>query len=1332
MCMVEFDLHIWLDSERELVKRVKVENELVKYMLIHLFSRPYRKDFEEKEEGCWEKRVQTFVASTGDGKTFSFKEALATAIRVLGPDQFLAQETPLVAFASSVKATIPVKWKGRKDDVPEDMMKAWVGDGLLSAEQYKRCVLVYHGVFDNLEENLQHDMWNKLSSCEVLPVQVIQNLLRCYREWSPKVKRDNEDVKERLRNADYDMRRAIRKYILGGMKSIGINNPDGFECLRFIREPANGIQFVEELYPEVALPEKKVVFLTVSKAFETCSPMVYPSGAFFNLPPSRGGCIFIDESDQAYTTLRDSILESLSQPYDYIVMFYSLANGFMNPAFSKFDLFLEATLEGTVGDTGAMKELRVIYDGTENGLGLRDEVIAFYRKYNFACCNFVSDKDYDSGEDRDGFFLFNSYFRVGVVGRKGSIFPRVKVNDNYVSLGYVSDREPEPDEDFYVFLNEMRQLVTRSLYFLVRLGYVIAKWTSGLDDESIRTTIRRLLFRVLLSIQTYGERLQRGMTLHEKLLYDMSYLGRKIGVVPSFFSGRTSDTEVAATGFDFMISSYPFTNVNRIGLMEVECNMTPESKLLAMAEKMDVLLVSASADFNCLIRNFNLKYLEKKVAPGLFQSKEEMDEISACHERKMAGSSSIDLNVVPFGLSEAQYREECRQRWSSLLGLSSESKQSWLGKRLKRVSLSNLSQYGVDIYLPEGDESGQEVNARIFRSIRLYNLVEFVIAFIERYNQGICPFGVYYLNVVLKDGNDDDGSPQHIDSMCNILKIIDFYLDSHPIVHDVVYEGKKRRIRAKDFLMVADSERIDDVKKAVQDNLDQKLPALILTSSKSAAVGQNFQMFVSPEYDDKLVTVGDRPRQTREKDGYICCNIAMLGMEKPTHVLFDLDFGFTPEKRLSSATKAIYDVLSVSDAGEVKPALKNMLIRAILDRCGRFGSQYWKDVSDDEADAGNLGGLVKKIRNTDTVAAAETVVIFQETGRFNREPVKFRHEFLHLDRRTRLVNVWREDRLLTFEFSRLMQEWNNEEGEPSTPKWNGAALNSDERTGSIIRRMVEKLRIFDEANVKYEWLKQDIVSSLFLDEEAYKREVNQEFWLDIGDKDGYYVLYYDSDEEGDSKVEDTAVARDLRCKDICLEPPEAAKGKKARSYKRIDVASTGLPDMLKVEGFSAYLDAKGVRYDWKSHGRYMLCPYALTLYAGTIGELFAEFILERAGTTLERFGNNEKDKALFELFDYRFGGSSVLLDVKHWSRMLRGDRSRSLYMKKVKEKAVTCQVDRVVYLNCFGSGTGALERTYPLKDGTLLKVLEVDGIARKDGTVLDDNVRKIQRFVYGF
>ncbi len=71
-------------------------------------------------------------------------------------------------------------------------------------------------------------------------------------------------------------------------------------------------------------------------------------------------------------------------------------------------------------------------------------------------------------------------------------------------------------------------------------------------------------------------------------------------------------------------------------------------------------------------------------------------------------------------------------------------------------------------------------------------------------------------------------------------------------------------------------------------------------------------------------------------------------------------------------------------------------------------------------------------------------------------------------------------------------------------------------------------------------------------------------------------------------------------------------------------------------------------------------------------------------------------------------------------------------MKKVKEKAVTCQVDRVVYLNCFGSGTGALERTYPLKDGTLLKVLEVDGIARKDGTVLDDNVRKIQRFVYGF
>ena len=289
----------------------------------------------------------------------------------------------------------------------------------------------------------------------------------------------------------------------------------------------------------------------------------------------------------------------------------------------------------------------------------------------------------------------------------------------------------------------------------------------------------------------------------------------------------------------------------------------------------------------------------------------------------------------------------------------------------------------------------------------------------------------------------------------------------------------------------------------------------------------------------------------------------------------------------------------------------------------------------------------------------------------------------------------------------------------------------DFRASNIIRMLVWNLRWSEDFNVQYENLKHDIIKGLFLDEDAYANEVNKVFWLNIGGRDGYYVWYFDRNSMSDEEIEDVAVFNDVQCKDICLDPPPDPKGKGTSPYRRIDVAATGLEDMLKVDGFAAFLDGKGVPYDWSSHGPYMLCPYAITLYVGTLGEYFAEHVLGQKDIVLERFGEDEREKNLFELFDYRFAGSNVLLDVKHWSGLLREDRTRDYYMAKVMRKAVTCKVDKVVFVNCFGSGTGSMERTYVLEDGRILHVLEVDGLARRNGSVLECNIETIFRFVYG-
>ena len=147
----------------------------------------------------------------------------------------------------------------------------------------------------------------------------------------------------------------------------------------------------------------------------------------------------------------------------------------------------------------------------------------------------------------------------------------------------------------------------------------------------------------------------------------------------------------------------------------------------------------------------------------------------------------------------------------------------------------------------------------------------------------------------------------------------------------------------------------------------------------------------------------------------------------------------------------------------------------------------------------------------------------------------------------------------------------------------------------------------------------------------------------------------------------------------------------------------------------------------------MLTPYAFMLYIGSIGELFVEFLFdkEKFNIPIERFGNaTEYESKIFELFDYRFSNTSVLLDVKNWSTVLREARLRDNYMISVIKKAKTCGVDHVVYVNCVGDSFSPRENVYPDGDWDL-HVLEIGALVNKDGKINVEGLKSLYKFVYG-
>lgn len=1357
-----------------------VKDELTKHMCINLFSDEgiplppeslVRLVDDRDPEEPKGKPIKAFVASTGDGKTYVFFMGIIAGVNALGKENFIRRKR-LMIFSSSVKATIPTVWNIEDGG---EVNRALVDQAYrllvtetetFTDEEYRKYVMVYKSAMDNIHENLMGK--NKEDNRQLLrEFKAIERYFGMSNEyqiflktWFQNIdayesarekKGEIDSLIEKIRTSDSRLRRMIRKYIIDSLHQNGFDNPDGDTVLRYIDSDRN-LDFLKTIYPESRLPEKLIVFMTTSKLFNSVIPISYRADFLYLLPCAKDGVVVIDESDQAYKVLRQACIESVGEPYDYLSMICTLWFCFQGK--STLDSLLEfIDIKKTDIRESDLDLLKTFYEGRGFIDGLYPQLESLVGTYLFDYRKFVSDQSGEKGSFLNNFFMFHSYKTVTTIRDKEKRFAVVEPQKTNKRLLF-KYQETKPDDAYRLqgFIDLIIRTTDFAYYFLEQLSRCILKHElmEGLKGQSVKDTYEDTVHKVLVALmrnvmEVASKRF--GKTIFERLVYEKSFLARKEGVLKTFPSLLEMDTSLASTGyrFNYADATESFRRIHNIRLLNTRVNKTPESLILALSKRMKVILMSATADFRCLIRNFNLEHLERKTGYVLLPPKEERDEIARCHERKTAGNDNVAVNIIDMDFNKKIYSENSEARWKENFQSFENRLQAVTGPYAQLVSTCN-------VFIPncKFKDLTKRERTQVFLTLRVLNFVEFVISYLSRFNEGICPFALYYSNKVFSDpGAGHKGRnviPTDIQSLENIYKIINIYLERNPVRfkdRKLLHPETGKPLVAQDFIFSANADQLVDKKRMIQDNIDNGLPCVLTTSFNSGCVGQNFQMYVPTDtYMKQLVRIGTERepdirvreytpfgkkarRRTvknadeKEKKEFIRVNLPMLGMEKPTNVIFnfrDEEWAqLSAENRVEQCCNALFDILSISDAKELLPKYESYLIGDILTRLS--GTTRVRDeigsVLEDDDDEESGFTLSSVLRSTDTVIASDTLLAIQAIGRFPRECMKFRQEFIHAAADLKVVRAWEDDRLLTYEFSKFFEK---REYIREMPVELTKAVGIARRAKQIIRDVVSGLRHSPQNNYLYETLKDFVVKHFFISEKMKEYSPYGALYIDAMKEDGYWVKFY---EDRDFEVEAISIA-----------------GPKDGGYMRLDMDVSRLRQMLEVPGFREYLQERGMPLEYEDQS-YILCPYAvISLFVGTIGELFAEFIFRKTfdngEVRLERFGGFDTDDyKIFEFLDYWIirgdGEKRVALDVKNWSGRVNPERTTDAVLEKSLPKIVTAGVRKVVYAQCIGDEYTTLDRITS-EDGVTVEILEVDGLA-KNGRINYGCMQAIMKFL---
>ena len=532
---------------------------------------------------------------TGNGKTYDSARAMKEYADLIGDDTKIIYLTTL------------------NKNLPEDALRAAYG----SEELYKRNVLRLRSNFDEVVEKiLEIEVPEEMKTDAYLKLCKDVSL---YRNAVEKRYADKEYIKEladRITEGDRQLRYEITKRLKNRFQT-------KTQRKNAIRTYAK-YKWIGKLYPAVFTDDYKIIIMSVSKLIKINSILIDSCYEFLNSDLIENAVIVIDEFDATKDTIQSELIDkSLAMQEDYIQLFRQIYRT-LNP--NDFSSSMRQAMD------------EVEKSGNRNTFTtLMDKARKIAENYHVR----LSIKTKEDLVDQRQIFLFNDG-SFHTVLKEGAQYIRSSLNkeDNRIDVFF------EGKDDFFKNRNKEKDIVLYSLLreinvFLLHFRLFSIEWArnymeiinssrSGIMDamnleNAISTILKRLELTNKQRDLLMGETCQMIRNNRELILEDRSFY--QVGM--EYYEFEDNDSHHDNTNLKF-----------------VKVYDTPEKIMLYLAGKATVFGISATAEVDTVVGNYDLRYLKEQLkerfhkTPGYLK-----DKTRTALEKRWSAYADGEINV---------------------------------------------------------------------------------------------------------------------------------------------------------------------------------------------------------------------------------------------------------------------------------------------------------------------------------------------------------------------------------------------------------------------------------------------------------------------------------------------------------------------------------------------------------------------------------------------------------------------------------------------------------------------------------------------------------------
>lgn len=507
---------------------------------------------------------------TGNGKTYNCARAMKEYADQINDDTKIIYLTTL------------------NKNLPEAELKAAYGN----EEDYERNVLRIRSNFDEVVEKI-----TEIEIPDAMKSETYKKLINkvvSYKKQLTNKARDKDYVKnleDSIKDLDYIFRKEINKLLT-----------DKFESRQSRKEGIKNdhdYQWISKLYPAVFTEDYKILLMSVSKFLKRNSILIDKSYEFINSDMIKDAIIIIDEFDATKETIQNSIIEEvLRVKEDYIALFNHLVNNL------NVDNLSSEMLKAAKECASDNKIDSLINKGKD-----------IYTRYRLN----LSIKISNDNINKKQYFLFNDA-SFHTIFNSNEFYLRGKYDseENRTKIFFEDKKTFYNNKESYIviytMLREINEFIMQMQRFIFAWGKKYAEIVNNskepkedkMDDETG-------IINVLDILKLKGKDAE--FMLNEKCRSLKKGKSKRFDM-PDFYQKGMS-----YYAFEDNIKHNDHTIINYIKVYD-----TPEKILLCLSQNATIFGISASAEFNTVVGNYDLEYLKKELKDDFHSTPEYLKE----------------------------------------------------------------------------------------------------------------------------------------------------------------------------------------------------------------------------------------------------------------------------------------------------------------------------------------------------------------------------------------------------------------------------------------------------------------------------------------------------------------------------------------------------------------------------------------------------------------------------------------------------------------------------------------------------------------------------------